>query len=76
MSNFKLIRERLGLTQSAMADGLGCTQGNVSFYDRGQTVPPEAAKKLIAFASTLGHAVTFEDIYGAPSLPVKEASNA
>ncbi len=64
MSNIKDIRERLKLTQSALAKGMNCTQGNVGHYEKGQTVPPEAAKRLIAFAQGLGHKVTYEDIYG------------
>lgn len=65
MSTIKLIRERLGVTQETLAVGLGCTQGNVGHYERGQTVPPDAAKRLIAYAKTLGHEVSYEDIYGA-----------
>ena len=64
MSNFKSIRERLGVTQLVLAAGMGCTQGNVSFYEKGQTIPPDAAKRLIEFAATQGHAITFNDIYG------------
>lgn len=64
MSNFKSIRDLLGVTQAALASGMGCTQGNVSFYEKGQTVPPDAAKRLIEFAASLGHTITFNDIYG------------
>jgi putative transcriptional regulator len=66
MSTIKTIRERLGLTQAALAEGMGCTQGNVGHYEKGQTVPPDAAKRLITFARTLGHEVSYEDIYGSP----------
>lgn len=64
MNNIKAIRERLGLTQAALAQGIGCTQGNVGHYEQGQTVPPEAAKRLIAYAATLGHTITFNNVYG------------
>jgi putative transcriptional regulator len=65
MSNIKAIRERLGLTQEALAEGMGCTQGNVGHYEtKGQTVPPDAAKRLIAFALSRGVEITYEDIYG------------
>lgn len=79
MHNVKSIRERLALTQGQLAQGLGCTQGNVSFYERGQSLPPESARKLISFAATLGYTVTFDDIYGAPELvqsPVDIAQDA
>ena len=66
MNNIKAIRDRLGLTQAALAEGMDCTQGNVGHYERGQTVSPDAAKRLISFAKTLGHDVTFDDIYSQP----------
>jgi putative transcriptional regulator len=67
MSNFKSIRDLLGVTQVALASGMGCSQGNVSFYEKGQTIPPDAAKRLIDFAATLGHTITFNDVYGSDS---------
>lgn len=69
MHNLKSIRERLGVTQQSMAEGLGCTQGNVGHYERGQTLPPEMARKLIDFAA--GHALTlsFDHVYGELPLP-------
>lgn len=63
MSNFKSIREQLDVTQSALAAAIGCSQGNVSFYEKGQTLPPDAARRLIAYAKTLGHDITFDQIY-------------
>lgn len=57
------IRARLGVTQAAMAQGIGVTQGNVSNYERGQTMPPDVAGKLITYAKTLGHTITHNDIY-------------
>ena len=63
MNLIKTIRERLELTQSAMGEAMGCTQGNVSHYEQGQTVPPDAARKLIAFAKAKGHEITFDDVY-------------
>ena len=66
MSTIKEIRSRLDLTQAALAEGLGCTQGNIGHYERGQSVPPEVAKKLIAFAASRGCLITYEDIYGPP----------
>lgn len=69
MSTIKAIRERLGLTQAALAEGIGCTQGNVGHYERGQTVPPDAAGRLITFASSKGLSITFDHVYGAQELP-------
>ena len=67
MSNIKTIRDRLGLTQTALADGIGCCQGNIAHYEtRGQTMPPDVAKRLISFAASVGQSVCYEDIYGEP----------
>ena len=64
MNRIKTIRGQLGLTQAALAEALGCTQGNIFHYERGQTVPPEVAKKLIGFAAASGLVLTYEDVYG------------
>ncbi|OYY20898.1 MAG: transcriptional regulator [Sphingobacteriia bacterium 35-40-8] len=68
MNNIKAIRERLGLTQAALASGMGCTQGNIGHYEQGQTVPPDAARRLIAFSRSQGHDLTFDDVYVIPEL--------
>ena len=68
MSTIKAIRDRLGLTQAALAEHLGCTQGNIWHYerqDKPQTVPPEVAKKLIVIARDLGGVeYTMDQVYG------------
>ena len=69
MHNLKLIREKLGITQQALAVGLGCTQGNINHYERGQTLPPDAAKSLITFSASLGLELSYDHIYGAKALP-------
>jgi putative transcriptional regulator len=63
-NRIKAIRTRLGVTQEALASALGCTQKNVSFYEHGQPISAEVAKKLIIFGSSLGHTVTYEDVFG------------
>lgn len=68
MHNLKPIRDRLGITQQAMADGIGCTQGNVGHYERGQTLPPDMARKLIEFCATKGLHITFDHVYGDQAL--------
>lgn len=66
MNSISKIRARLGVTQATLAEKLGVTQGNISNYEHGQDMPSRIAKLLIVFADTLGHVVTYEDIYGAP----------
>jgi len=69
MNTIKAIRERLGVTQAALAEGIGCTQGNVGHYERGQTVLPDVAKRLIGFAAERGLEITFDHVYGTSELP-------
>jgi putative transcriptional regulator len=69
MSAIKSIRERLGVTQAVLAEGMGCTQGNVWHYEHGQAIPSDAAKRLIAYAASIGHVVTYDEIYGPVSTP-------
>jgi putative transcriptional regulator len=69
MHNLKLIRERLCVTQQALAEGIGCTQGNVGHYERGQTLLPEVAAKLIAFAASRGLRIGYDHVYGDMPLP-------
>lgn len=70
MNSISRIRGQLGVTQSALASVLRVSQGNVSHYERGQGMPPDVAKRLIAFAATQGVALSFEDIYGPPDWKV------
>lgn len=69
MHAIKAIRSRIGVTQEAMASGIGCTQGNIANYERGQTLPPDAARKVIEFAGTHGLTITFDHVYGELPLP-------
>ena len=69
MSNCKTIRERLALTQAALGEAIGVTQGNVSFYEKGQSMPPDVAKRLIDAASHHGLTITFDHVYGDAPLP-------
>lgn len=76
MSRFLEIRNLLGMTQLEMAEVLGCVQSNVSFLDRGQTITPEVANRLIEAARALGLALTFDHIYGTGPLPAARARAA
>lgn len=72
MNQVKAIRELLGVTQAALGDGIGCTQANVGHYEKGQTMPPDAAKKLIDFAAGKGVRLSLDHVYGLVSLPVRK----
>jgi putative transcriptional regulator len=77
MNRISHIRAQLAVTQKALADVLQVSQGNVSHYERGQSMPPEVAKRLITFAAERGHSLSFDDIYGCPvSTNVNHAGGA
>jgi putative transcriptional regulator len=79
MSTIKAIRQRLKLSQAALAEGLGCTQGNVWHYerpDKPQTVPPEVAKRLIDVAAGKGLHITLDQVYERVPLPFDPAEEA
>lgn len=70
MNQIKLLRERLGVTQEAMAAAIGVSQANVSLYEKGQQMPPSVARLLIDYARSLGHFISFDDVYGPlPAVP-------
>lgn len=66
MNKISQIRAQLGVTQHALAQALGMSQGNISFYENGQTVPPYVADKLIRYAAQFGISLTYDLIYGVP----------
>ena len=66
MNGIKAIRLQLGMTQQAFAEGIAMTQANVSLYEsKGQTVPPEVARRVITLAGARGYRCTFDDVYAA-----------
>lgn len=69
MNALKAIRERLEVTQAELGAAIKVSQGNVSFYERGQTVPPDVAERLIAFAVGKGLPISYNHVYGACPLP-------
>lgn len=69
MTPLQQIRTALGLSQRAIGELLGMTQGNVWHYEQGQTVPPEVATKLIEVANARGLAISYDHVYGGADLP-------
>jgi len=63
------IRKQLRITQQVLAAAIGCVQGNVANYERGQTLPPAMARKLIDFCGSKGLAIGFDHVYGDAPLP-------
>ena len=76
MNTILSVRKRLEVTQAGLAEALGVSQGNVSHYERGQTIPPDIASRLIAFAKTRGLSLSFDDIYRPINKAVSDDSDA
>jgi len=69
-NNIRQVRERIGLSQTALAAAIGISQGNISHYERQrQDVSPEVARRIIAVVREHGLHITFDDIYATPDLP-------
>ncbi|MCY0911119.1 helix-turn-helix domain-containing protein [Massilia antarctica] len=67
MNSIAHIRARLGVTQAVMAKGINVSQGNVSNYERGQSMPPDVAARLIRYAASVGCTISHNDVYAAPA---------
>jgi putative transcriptional regulator len=77
MSRIREIRERLKLSQADFGKAIGCTQGNVGFYERGeQSMPVERAERLIDVAARDGLHLTLDQVYGRTPLPAGRAKPA
>lgn len=69
MSKFLDIRKLLGLKQAELAEVLGVSQGTISFYENGKTVPPDVAARLLQVAEGKGYRLTFDHVYGDAPIP-------
>jgi putative transcriptional regulator len=76
MNAFRSIRERLKVSQAEIGAALDVSQSNVSFYEKGQTVPPAVAAKLIEFARSRGLNITYDHVYGSEALSAPPAQRA
>lgn len=74
MSRILEIRKRLRLTQAEFGEAIGCSQGNVGFYERGdQKFPVLRANTLIDFAARRGLRLTLDQVYGRKPLPAEKS---
>lgn len=64
MSQLKQFRERAGVTQTALADLVGMTQGAIAHYENGRRVPGLAeCRQLLAALNGLGANCTLDDLF-------------
>lgn len=62
---FKIIRQRLDISQKDLAALLGMCQGSISRYERGSVIHPTTAYKVIEIAAQKGVSLTLDDFYAA-----------
>lgn len=74
-SNLRMIRHRLGMTQTDLGTLFGVSKSMVSQYEAGSTdLPARMARELIHHAAAKGERVTFDDIYAGPKVSPGETA--
>jgi len=68
MSNLKAIRERVGLTQSALADAVGLTQGAIAHYENDRRQPGLIeCRKILSALNARGAKCTLDEVFPTPA---------
>lgn len=69
MSNMKAIREKVGVTQAALAKTVGLTQGAIAHYENERRKPGlEECRRIVDALNSSGAAVTLDDVF--PPIPI------
>ena len=64
MSNIKNIRESLRMTQAALAEAVGLTQGAIAHYENERRKPGlDECRRIVAALNESGAAVTLDDVF-------------
>lgn len=64
MSNIKTIRERLRITQAALAESVGVTQGAIAHYENERRKPGlDECRRIVAALNQLGAGVTLDEVF-------------
>jgi len=64
MNNLKELRNKAGLSQAALAEAMGVSQGAIAHYEKGfRGMKVDSINKLLLVLSEHGICCTFEDIF-------------
>lgn len=64
MSNLKTIRERAGLTQSALAEAVGMTQGAISHFENSRRMPGlDECRRITDALNASGAQCTLDEVW-------------
>lgn len=75
MSNMKTIREKVGVTQAALAKTVGLTQGAIAHYENERRKPGlEECRRIVDALNSSGAAVTLDDVFPQKPIPTLEVA--
>ncbi|MFW9099589.1 helix-turn-helix transcriptional regulator [Pseudomonas sp. P4795] len=75
MSNMKSIREKVGVTQAALAKTVGLTQGAIAHYENERRKPGlDECRRIVDALNTSGAAVTLDDVFPPTVIPAQSAA--
>jgi putative transcriptional regulator len=64
MSNLRKIRKAIPVSQSVLADLVGCTQGAIGHYESGRRTPDlGTCRQLVSALNNLGADVQLDDVF-------------
>lgn len=64
MTNLRTIRESLNVSQTALAEMVGCTQGSIGHYESGRRNPDlKMCRILVQALNRLGAKVRLDDVF-------------
>lgn len=64
MSNIKTIRESLRMTQAALADSVGVTQGAIAHYENERRKPGlDECRRIVSALNSHGAGVTLDEVF-------------
>lgn len=75
MSNMKTIREKVGVTQAALAKTVGLTQGAIAHYENERRKPGlEECRRIVDALNSCGAAVTLDEVFPPMPIPTLEVA--
>lgn len=64
MSNLRKIREALKVSQTTLADKIGCSQSAIGHYEKGRRHPDlNTCRQLVAALNSMGAKVELDDVF-------------
>ncbi|ELY3801372.1 helix-turn-helix transcriptional regulator [Cronobacter sakazakii] len=64
MSNLRKIRETMKVSQAALAEKVGCTQGAIGHYESGRRNPDlKMCRSLVEALNSFGAKVQLDDVF-------------